>query len=117
MPEGFLRPKPVIRNADALIRAGLAPESARAALNAVGERYAVAIPPALRELIETPDDPIGRQFIPDIAELITAPHENADPIGDEALSPVPGVVHRYPDRALLKPLLACPVYCRFCFRR
>ena len=39
------------------------------------------------------------------------------PIGDDALSPVKGVVHRYPDRALLKPLLICPVYCRFCFRR
>ena len=117
MPDGFLRPKATIRNAGALIRAGFVPESARAALEAVGERYAVAIPPALAALIETPDDPIGRQFIPDAAELVTAPHERPDPIGDEALSPVPGVVHRYPDRALLKPLLACPVYCRFCFRR
>ncbi len=80
-------------------------------------RYAIAIPPALAALIETPEDPIGRQFIPNVAELITAPHESADPIADEALSPVPGIVHRYPDRALLKPLLACPVYCRFCFRR
>jgi len=68
-------------------------------------------------LIEAPDDPIGRQFIPDGAELVTARHESADPIGDDALSPVKGVVHRYPDRALLKPLLICPVYCRFCFRR
>jgi len=57
------------------------------------------------------------QFIPDAAELLTAPHEAVDPIGDDALSPIKGVVHRYPDRALLKPLLICPVYCRFCFRR
>ncbi len=71
----------------------------------------------MRALIETPDDPIGRQFIPDPAELLTAPWERADPIGDDALSPVKGVVHRYADRALLKPLLICPVYCRFCFRR
>jgi lysine 2,3-aminomutase len=71
----------------------------------------------MRALIATPDDPIGRQFIPDPAELITAPFESADPIADDALSPVKGVVHRYPDRALLKPLLICPVYCRFCFRR
>ncbi len=49
--------------------------------------------------------------------LEATPQERADPIADEAHSPVPGVVHRYPDRALLKPLLACPVYCRFCFRR
>jgi lysine 2,3-aminomutase len=48
---------------------------------------------------------------------MVAPHERADPIGDDALSPIKGVVHRYPDRALLKPLLICPVYCRFCFRR
>jgi lysine 2,3-aminomutase len=71
----------------------------------------------MRALITTPDDPIGRQFIPDVSELVTASHESADPIGDDALSPVKGVVHRYPDRALLKPLLICPVYCRFCFRR
>ncbi len=71
----------------------------------------------MRALIETPDDPIGRQFIPDVSELTTAAFERTDPIGDDALSPVKGVVHRYPDRALLKPLLICPVYCRFCFRR
>ena len=46
-----------------------------------------------------------------------APEELADPIGDEARSPVKGIVHRYPDRVLLKPLHVCPVYCRFCFRR
>jgi lysine 2,3-aminomutase len=43
--------------------------------------------------------------------------ELADPIGDDAHSPVPGLVHRYPDRVLLKLLSVCPVYCRFCFRR
>lgn len=86
-------------------------------LRAVTERYAVAITPAMRALIVDPDDPIGRQFVPHPDELIVAPHERADPIGDDALSPVKGVVHRYADRALLKPLLICPVYCRFCFRR
>jgi len=86
-------------------------------LDDVALRYAIAIPPALAALVARPDDPIGRQFIPHPAELITAPHESADPIADEALSPIAGIVHRYPDRALLKPLLACPVYCRFCFRR
>ncbi len=86
-------------------------------LDQVGERYAVAIPPTLLALITHPDDPVGRQFIPHADELLTALHERADPIGDDALSPVPGIVHRYADRALLKPLLVCPVYCRFCFRR
>ena len=55
--------------------------------------------------------------MPDPAELVTAPHESLDPIADDALSPLKGIVHRYADRALLKPLLVCPVYCRFCFRR
>jgi lysine 2,3-aminomutase len=100
-----------------LVAAGLAPVSLRPALDRVAEKYAIAITPAIRRLIETPEDPIGRQFIPHPAELLTAPHETADPIGDDALSPVKGIVHRYADRALLKPLLICPVYCRFCFRR
>ena len=43
--------------------------------------------------------------------------ENADPIGDDAHSPVEGIVHRYPDRVLLKLVHVCAVYCRFCFRR
>jgi len=107
----------VLRTVDALLAAGLVAPGARDAVAAVEERYAVAISPAMHALIEHPDDPVGRQFIPDAAELITAPHESGDPIADDALSPIKGVVHRYPDRALLKPLLVCPVYCRFCFRR
>lgn len=117
MPDGFATPKRSLRSVDDLLAAGLVAPSARAGLDAVATRYAIAIPPALQALIQTPDDPIGLQFIPDAAEIITAAHEDADPIADEALSPVPGIVHRYPDRVLLKPLLACPVYCRFCFRR
>ncbi|NNM58183.1 lysine-2,3-aminomutase-like protein [Acidocella sp.] len=117
MPDGIISPNRTLRSVEDIIRSGLASESARLALEAVAARYAIALPPALHALIQTPDDAIGRQFIPHADELITAPHESADPIADEALSPVPGIVHRYPDRALLKPLLACPVYCRFCFRR
>jgi lysine 2,3-aminomutase len=106
-----------LRSTDALIAAGLAPAADRDALLAVEARYAVAVTPAMQALIAEQGAPIARQFVPDAAELLTAPHELADPIGDDALSPVPGIVHRYPDRALLKPLLVCPVYCRFCFRR
>ena len=114
MPDGSLAPQ-TIRSTAGLIAAGLATDAA--GLDAVAERYAVAIPPAMAALITHPDDPIGRQVIPHPDELVTAAHELADPIGDDALSPVPGIVHRYADRALLKPLLVCPVYCRFCFRR
>lgn len=106
-----------LRDPEALIAAGLADPADRAALAAVAARYAIAIPPTLRGLIGQPGDPLHRQFVPDPAELVTAAHEHPDPIGDDALSPVKGVVRRYPDRALLKPLLACPVYCRYCFRR
>ncbi len=106
-----------LRSAAALHDAGLIAARDLDAIAAVEARYAVAITPAVRALIETPDDPIGRQFVPDPAELIVADFESLDPIADDALSPVKGVVHRYADRALLKPLLVCPVYCRFCFRR
>ncbi|PZU86189.1 MAG: lysine-2,3-aminomutase-like protein [Chelatococcus sp.] len=108
-----------LRSADALIESGLAAPARRAALEAVAARYAVSVTPAMAALIDPADpaDPIARQFVPDAAELTTLPQELADPIGDEAHSPVEGVVHRYPDRALLKLVHACPVYCRFCFRR
>jgi lysine 2,3-aminomutase len=106
-----------LRDAETLAAARLLPRDALAGVTEVGLRYAVAISPAMQSLIERADDPIGLQFIPDPAELVTAPNERADPIADDALSPIKGVVHRYPDRALLKPLLICPVYCRFCFRR
>jgi lysine 2,3-aminomutase len=108
---------PTLRSAEALLAAGLIQPAALPAVAATEARYAVALSPAMRALIRTPDDPIGRQFIPDPAELIVSPAESLDPIADDALSPVKGVVHRYADRALLKPLLVCPVYCRFCFRR
>ncbi|MGV8840810.1 MAG: lysine-2,3-aminomutase-like protein [Bauldia sp.] len=89
------------------------------ALEDVAARYAVALTEDVLRLIDRtdPDDPIARQFVPDARELDARPEELTDPIGDEAHSPVKGIVHRYPDRVLLKPVLACPVYCRFCFRR
>jgi lysine 2,3-aminomutase len=106
-----------IRTVDALIAAGLAPEAQRAALEQVSHRYALALTPAVQAQIAAAGAPLAAQYVPDPAELLTAPHETADPTADAPFSPVKGVVHRYPDRALLKPLLACPVYCRFCFRR
>ncbi len=104
---------------DALQAAGLIPEPRVAELRIVAARYAVALTPAVIAAIEpgAADDPIARQFVPDVRELDRRIDETADPIGDEAHSPVKGVVHRYPDRALLKIASICPVYCRFCFRR
>jgi lysine 2,3-aminomutase len=90
-----------------------------AELRAVAERFAVAITDEMAALIDPADpaDPIAAQFVPSVAELKAAPDDQRDPIGDDRWSPLPGIVHRYPDRALLKPILVCPVYCRFCFRR
>jgi len=117
MPDDFAPDHRSLRSADDLVAAGLVAPDARAAISAVEARYAVAITPAVRRLIVMPDDPVGLQYVPHPDELVTAAHETADPIADDALSPIKGIVHRYADRALLKPLLVCPVYCRFCFRR
>ncbi len=112
-------PAAALCSAQALARAGLIGDDQVAALEQVAARYAVAITPAMAELIDPadPHDPIARQFTPDAAELSLDPLEQADPTGDRPHSPVKGIVHRYRDRVLLKPLHACAVYCRFCFRR
>src|SRR5205814_10397588 len=83
------------------------------------ENFAVALTDDVAGLIDPADpaDPIAAQFVPRADELTVSPEESRDPIGDERWSPVPGIVHRYPDRVLLKPILVCPVYCRCCFRR
>jgi len=115
--DGSHLPRRTLRSAGDLIGEGLAPEQIADALEQVAQRYAIAITPAMADLISHAQDPIGRQFVPDAAELTATADENADPIGDRAHSPVKGIVHRYPDRVLLKPTHACAVYCRFCFRR
>jgi lysine 2,3-aminomutase len=102
-----------------LIEAGLAGPERLPEFQAIAERYAIGLTPTLAGLIrpEDPCDPIARQFVPDPRELIRDPAEHDDPIGDDARSPVKGLVHRYPDRVLIKLVAVCAVYCRFCFRR
>jgi lysine 2,3-aminomutase len=106
-----------LRTLEALERERLIASAAD--LAAAAESMAIALTPEMLALIDRDDpaDPIARQFVPSVAETRVAPGELADPIGDEARSPVRGIVHRYPDRVLLKPIHVCPVYCRFCFRR
>ncbi|KAF0182067.1 MAG: lysine-2,3-aminomutase-like protein [Hyphomonadaceae bacterium] len=103
-------------DAAAMTRPALSPTDP---LSEVADRYAVAVTPAMERLIDPgdPQDPIARQFLPDVRELDETPEERADPIDDAVHSPVEGVVHRYRDRCLLKITHVCPVYCRFCFRR
>jgi lysine 2,3-aminomutase len=108
-----------LRTAGALAEVGLIDPARLPALEQVAARYAVAVTPAIAALIDPhdPHDPIARQFLPHEAEIETLPGEDADPIGDFAHTPVEGIVHRYPDRCLLKVTHTCATYCRFCFRR
>ena len=108
-----------LRTPGELAEAGLIDPARIPELEPVAARYAVAVTPAIAALIDPADpaDPIARQFLPTAAELHARPEELADPIGDEAHSPVEGIVHRYPDRVLLKLTHLCATYCRFCFRR
>lgn len=107
-----------IRDIDGLIAEGFAGADVRAQLQSVTSRYALNLPEHLSALISASGDlGLAKQFIPDARELNEDPSERADPIGDGAFSPIAGLVHRYPDRVLIKLVHVCPVYCRFCFRR
>src|ERR1700731_897132 len=114
-----LKSATTLREPAELVAHGLAPAADLPDLEKVAARYAVAVTRDIAALIDPddPDDPIARQFIPSAEELVREPGENPDPIGDEAHSPVSGIVHRYPERVLFKLVHVCAVYCRFCFRR
>lgn len=88
-------------------------------LDNVAAKYAVAITPAMTEAIRQtgPHSGIGLQFIPSEQELAQDEGQSPDPIADSRYEVSPGLIHRYRDRVLLKVHHACPVYCRFCFRR
>jgi lysine 2,3-aminomutase len=108
-----------LREPTELVGRGLAAVADLPDLEKVAARYAVAVTPDMAALIDPddPNDPIARQFIPSVEELVRGLGEDPDPIGDQAHSPVSGIVHRYPDRVLFKLVHVCAVYCRFCFRR
>ena len=81
-------------------------------------KLAMAITPQFFNLIDTedPECPIRRQVIPAIDETFTSPWEMDDPCGEDSHSPVPGLVHRYPDRVLFLVTDRCAAYCRYCTR-
>lgn len=108
-----------LRSADDLVAAGLLTQGQGAAIAPLAERYTVAITPEMTALIDHDDpfDPIAAQFVPDERETNLLPQELYDPTGDYTFSPLKALVHRHKDRVLLKPTVACAVYCRFCFRR
>lgn len=86
------------------------------ALSELERRYAIAMTSVMAEAGEKHES-VAVQFVPSAEELNEHPLENVDPIGDDAHSPVTGIVHRHTDRILFMPTMACAVYCRFCFRR
>lgn len=65
---------------------------------------------------EDPNQPLRRTVVPTLGEFESAPGEEDDPLGEDGTSPVPGLVHRYPDRVLLLVTNFCSVYCRYCTR-
>jgi lysine 2,3-aminomutase len=78
--------------------------------------FLARVNPYYLSLIRYPGDPIWKQVVPDEVELydLDAPD---DPLNEEAMSPVPNITHRYPDRALFLTTSQCGIYCRFCTRK
>jgi lysine 2,3-aminomutase len=93
-------------------------EEERAGILLTGTKLATAVTPHYFNLIHPtdPDCPIRRQVIPRIEETHTDPSEMADPCGEDSHMPVPGLVHRYPDRVLFLVTDRCASYCRYCTR-
>jgi lysine 2,3-aminomutase len=92
--------------------------SERAGAILARSRLAMAITPYFFNLIDgrDPDCPIRRQVVPRLEETEQAPWEMSDPCGEDEHSPVPGLVHRYPDRVLFLVTDRCAAYCRYCTR-
>jgi len=90
----------------------------RAGVLLAGHKLAMSITPHFFQLIDRndPECPIRRQVIPRIEEAWSAPEEMADPCGEDRHMPVPGLVHRYPDRVLFLVTDRCASYCRYCTR-
>ncbi len=82
----------------------------------VSTRYPVRVTDYYASLITRKDDAIWKQCMPDARELEDH-FQCPDPLDEKALSPVPGLIHRYPDRVVLLVSNRCPVYCRFCMRK
>jgi len=93
-------------------------EEERAALTEGGSMLPVGVTPYYMSLIsrDDPNQPLRRTVIPTTKEFHRSPGEADDPLGEDGHSPVPGLVHRYPDRVLLLVLDFCSTYCRYCTR-
>jgi lysine 2,3-aminomutase len=107
-----------IRTQEQLERMLVLSEEEREGLSRAGSMLPLGITPYYMSLLarHDPQQPLRRTVIPTAAEFTHAPGEADDPLGEEHDSPVPGLVHRYPDRVLLLALDFCSSYCRYCTR-
>ncbi|MDP7113460.1 MAG: KamA family radical SAM protein [Myxococcota bacterium] len=99
--------------------AALVPGGEPDAIEAATRGLSARVPRGYASLIDPgdPDDPVARMVVPDPRELEIHPHLEPDPLGEDLDAPLPGVVHRYPDRVLLLVTGRCAAHCRFCMRR
>ena len=102
----------VVKPKDLADRLGVDPKEVE---DIVGD-YPMRITPTVLATIKEKGDAIWKQVVPDRAEMADADAED-DPLEEDLMSPVPHLVHRYPDRVLLMVTNQCPIYCRFCTRK
>jgi lysine 2,3-aminomutase len=107
-----------IRHLDQLERMLILSDSERSAIEKIQSKLPVGITPYFMSLLsrDDPNDALRRTVVPTVAEFTQRPEEGDDPLGEDEQSPVPGLVHRYPDRVLLLVLDFCSTYCRYCTR-
>jgi len=106
---------------DGINRSSQIPPPWKSSKEGVGQRevektFPIRINAYYRSLITDPEGPIGRQVIPDPEEVLDF-DSPVDPLGEDSDSPVPAIVHRYPDRVLFLVTNQCPIYCRYCTRK
>ncbi|MBK8481093.1 MAG: KamA family radical SAM protein [Proteobacteria bacterium] len=107
-----------IRDREELERIFRLSEDESGALARLGERLPVGITPYYAALMDPDDarDPLRRTMVPVGGEFVVSPGELTDPLGEDHAMPVPGLVHRYPDRVLFLVTSFCATYCRYCTR-
>lgn len=88
-------------------------------LREVHRQFTVRIPRYYFDLIDRndPTDPIALQCLPQLQEIIEDQGDIEDAVGDRARSPVPGIIHKYPNRVIFLVANSCTMYCRYCFRK
>lgn len=107
-----------IRTLDDLLPLVSLTDSEREAVARADGRFSMAIPPYWLALMDRSDPlcPLRRQAIPVLQEFGFSPNDMIDPLYEDNNMPVPGLIHRYPDRVVLMVTQTCAMYCRFCTR-